>query len=74
MKNNKKKAEPEKKKSPIRKWLRFLWLGFTAGVFLVIILFFAISSGWLGFMPTFEELENPKAIWLQKFILPIRFY
>jgi penicillin-binding protein 1A len=61
MKNNKKKAEPEKKKSPIRKWLRFLWLGFTAGVFLVIILFFAISSGWLGFMPTFEELENPKS-------------
>ena len=26
----------------------------------IICIFFLISVGWLGFMPSFEELENPK--------------
>jgi penicillin-binding protein 1A len=29
-------------------------------VFLAIF-FAALSAGWLGFMPSFEELENPKS-------------
>ena len=33
---------------------------FAAGVILVVILFTLISSGMLGFMPSFEELENPQ--------------
>ncbi len=38
-----------------------LWLyGIFAGVFLFVVLLFSLlSSGALGFMPSFEELENP---------------
>ena len=33
-----------------------------AGVWIFIFLFFTLLSlGWLGFMPSFEELENPKS-------------
>ena len=33
------------------------------GTWAVIILFFAmLSAGWLGFMPSFEELENPQSL------------
>ena len=32
----------------------FLWIG-------VFLFFTLLSMGWLGFMPTFEELENPKS-------------
>lgn len=28
---------------------------------MVFIIFFGISKGWFGFMPTFEELENPNS-------------
>jgi penicillin-binding protein 1A len=42
---------------------RLLWFWrFFIGSILFIILFFALlSQGLLGFMPTFEELENPKS-------------
>ncbi|MFW6019955.1 MAG: penicillin-binding protein 1A [Bacteroidales bacterium] len=57
--NNKK----ENKKEPIefKGLLRTLWIAYFAGVFLVFLFFFMISKGWLGFMPGFEELENPKS-------------
>ena len=34
-----------------------LFIVFVAGVF---FFFYLVSAGKLGFMPTFEELENPK--------------
>ena len=38
-----------------------LWAAF--GIFwgVVVLYFFLLSIGWLGFMPSFEELENPKS-------------
>ncbi len=44
------------------KYLIWFWSGvllFMGGVFLF---FFLMSEGYLGFMPSFEELENPKSI------------
>ena len=38
-----------------------LWLIFTGLWASVIMLFVGISLGWFGFMPTFEELENPQS-------------
>lgn len=41
--------------------VRRLWIFFGclwAGIFLF---FFGLSMGWLGFMPSFEELENPRS-------------
>jgi penicillin-binding protein 1A len=39
---------------------RIYWIVFSAPFVLIITLFTLISLGKLGYMPTFEELENPK--------------
>ncbi len=42
-----------------KKFVRIFW-GTAAGIFLLIVLLFAlIAGGMFGFMPTFEHLENP---------------
>ncbi len=43
-----------------RKYLWILWGVFVLGIVSVTILFTLISQGKLGFMPSFEELENPE--------------
>lgn len=50
----------EDKKQSFRKYLKIMWG--VAFVLLVIafVFFWAVSAGKFGFMPTFEELENPK--------------
>lgn len=51
----------EKTGGEMSRYLRYMWL-FVAGTCLLIGLWFLlISYGFLGFMPTFEELENPKS-------------
>ncbi len=42
-------------------YVRRFWLIYAALVGFVVLIFIAISSGLLGFMPSFEELENPKS-------------
>jgi penicillin-binding protein 1A len=41
-------------------WVKWLWRSYFGIIGVLLILFFLISMGWLGFMPSFEELENPK--------------
>jgi len=50
------KPKTKKKISLITK----LWLVFAGLWTSVVMLFVGISLGWFGFMPTFEELENPQ--------------
>lgn len=50
-----------KSKPNINRLLRILWISFFSGIALLIVIFYSISSGWLGFMPSFEELETPKS-------------
>jgi len=45
-------------KKPFRKYLIAFWSLYALGVLGVVILFTLIAKGDLGFMPTFEELEN----------------
>ncbi|MFO8055021.1 MAG: transglycosylase domain-containing protein [Bacteroidales bacterium] len=45
----------------VKKYIRTLWKIYASLLLFVILLFFAISQGWFGFMPSFEELENPKS-------------
>src|SRR6056297_300338 len=41
----------------------FLFWGlYSAGLIFIITIFVLISSGKMGFMPTFEHLENPKSL------------
>ena len=49
-------------KKPYQKYLRGFWILFSAFLLGVFLLFFLISTGNLGFMPTFEELENQESV------------
>ncbi|MFY9151295.1 MAG: transglycosylase domain-containing protein [Prolixibacteraceae bacterium] len=50
----------EKELSTYKRYLKIFWIVFISGISSVILLFFMIAQGWLGFMPTFEDLENPE--------------
>jgi len=41
--------------------VKYMYGTFIAGVLFLVLLFFLISAGALGFMPSFEELENPES-------------
>jgi penicillin-binding protein 1A len=53
---------PNKRKSKkgSKKTIKRLWIVFAGMWAFVFLLFLFISSGWLVFMPSFEELENPR--------------
>ena len=56
-------AQNKKKQKEVKRTFKYkiLWNIFI-GCWLAIILFFLMLSwGWFGFMPSFEELENPKS-------------
>ncbi|MCF8303423.1 MAG: transglycosylase domain-containing protein [Bacteroidales bacterium] len=53
-------AEKAEKKS-YRSYVWGFWSIYLVGLAAVVMLFVGIASGWLGFMPTFEQLENPKS-------------
>ena len=40
-------------------FVRFLWAVLIAGVATTAFAFYAISEGWLGYMPPIEDLQNP---------------
>jgi len=48
-------------KGNYKKYVKNFWLLYTGVVLFIVFLFTAILWGWLGFMPSFEELENPKS-------------
>ena len=48
--------------SVYKKYIRIFWYLYTAGVVAVFLMFFMIAQGWLGFMPSFEDLENPESL------------
>lgn len=50
----------EKKKKGFRKFLISLWILFFTPIIGLVVLFSLISNGYLGYMPSWEELENPK--------------
>jgi len=50
-----------KKKSGYKKFLIIFWSMFVLAIISVVLLFSLISAGKLGYIPTFEELENPKS-------------
>lgn len=52
---------PKKKVRPGGgKYVRWFWGLYFSILAAVVLLFMVISWGWLGFMPSFEELENPR--------------
>lgn len=51
----------KKKSQNFKKYLKAFWIIVFSPVILALLIFSAISLGLLGFMPSFEELENPKS-------------
>jgi penicillin-binding protein 1A len=58
---SKKVVKRKGKTSGIKKSIRILWLLFLAGLGFVILVIVAANFGWLGKMPSIEELQNPSA-------------
>jgi len=48
--------------SVFKKYIRIFWYVFASVIVATFLMFFMISQGWLGFMPSFEELENPESL------------
>jgi len=49
----------ERKRFKIGLTVRF-WTFYSLGLVLAFIIFLGIARGWFGYMPSFEELENPE--------------
>ena len=49
----------EKKRRRINYIVRF-WVIYLFSIVLAFLIFFGISQSWFGYMPSFEELENPE--------------
>jgi penicillin-binding protein 1A len=48
-----------KKKLSLEDWIKRFWIAFVGTLVFHVLFFTALSLGWLGFMPSFEELEAP---------------
>ncbi len=60
LQDNLQEEKANKNKIRIRKFLLWFWGIIAFFIFSVVFLFFLIAEGYLGVMPSFEELENPK--------------
>ncbi|WP_372752340.1 penicillin-binding protein 1A [Labilibaculum sp.] len=52
--------EEKSKLQMFKKHLLIFWSVFVLGVVALVLFFIGVSNGTFGFMPSFEELENPK--------------
>jgi penicillin-binding protein 1A len=50
----------EAEKKPFRIYIKLIWSLTVLTILFMIIFFWLISAGKIGFMPSFDELENPK--------------
>ncbi len=57
MATKKNKAKKSTFKGTFAKWF---WGLFAAGLLVVVLIFWMISKGWLGYLPPLDELQNPK--------------
>ena len=43
-----------------KKFIIWFWSLFGAGAIVIVLLFWMITMGWLGYLPPLDELQNPK--------------
>jgi penicillin-binding protein 1A len=65
--------------SDFRRYIKNFWIIFASFMIFIVLFFIATSYGLLGFMPTFEELENPKSnlaseVWSSDQVLLGKYY
>ena len=44
----------------LKKILLWLWASFFAGLLAIFLFFFAVSKGWVGYVPDMRELADPE--------------
>ncbi len=54
--------------SVYKKYIRIFWILIVSGILVLFLMFFMIAKGWLGFMPTFEDLENPESMFASEVV------
>ena len=59
-KNSEKKSEKKSKTTSNRKYIIWFWTIIALPFLAIVTIFILISTGKLGYMPSFEELENPE--------------
>ena len=42
------------------KFMIWFWSLFAAGILTIVLIFWMVINGWLGYLPPLEELQNPK--------------
>ena len=61
MQNRGTKISKEKETNNAGKYIKRMWVTYGVFIFLIVIFFTCLSFGLLGFMPSFEQLENPNS-------------
>lgn len=51
----------QKKRTDFTNYVKKMWMIYGISVGVIVLFFMFLSFGWLGFMPSFEQLENPKS-------------
>lgn len=54
-------TKSKKNDSQFKFYIKRFWIIYTFIFLFIVLLFTFLSLGWLGLMPSFEELENPKS-------------
>ena len=54
----------------LKHWIKKFWVLYFSVLGFLFLFFTAMSFGLLGFMPSFEELENPKSFVASQIITP----
>lgn len=54
-------TKSKKNDSQFKFYIKRFWIIYTFIFLFIVLLFTFLSLGWLGFMPSIEELENPKS-------------
>lgn len=54
-------TKPKQTDNSAKKYVKYMWVTYGVGVFVVVAFFTLLSFGCLGFMPSFEQLENPNS-------------
>ena len=58
---SKKQKSTDKGDGGKSRWIKPFWICYFSIIGLLALLFILISLGWIGYMPSFTELENPDA-------------
>lgn len=61
MAQNKSSNKKKEKNQDSEHYVKLMWKVFGGILIFLTLFFFFLSIGWLGFMPSFEELENPNS-------------